>query len=73
MDNITHLRPRRPIALSPAEVLVVNAVEVIMRYLPPDSGISSAQAFSDLIELFDSPDAWDVYQSAIERGQSSAH
>lgn len=51
-----------------AEALVMAAIEVIAEYLPPD-GITEHQALNQLIELFDSPKAWEIYDAEMNRRQ----
>mgnify|MGYP001216094025 CR=1 FL=1 len=49
-----------------AEALVIAAIEVVARYLPPD-GITQHEALNELIELFDSPKAWEIYEAEMNR------
>jgi hypothetical protein len=49
-----------------AEALVIAAIEVLARYLPPD-GISKDEAINELLELFDCPKALEIYEAEMNR------
>jgi hypothetical protein len=56
----------RMIPPATAEALVIAAIEVLARYLPPN-GISKDAAINELLELFDSPKALEIYEAEMNR------
>jgi len=49
-----------------AEAMVVAAIEIIAKYLPP-GGITEHEAMNDLIELFDGDTALEIYEAEMNR------
>ena len=56
-------QPRIDMKLMPpdtAEALVIEAIEIIAKYLPP-GGLTEHEAMNELIELFDGDKALEIY------------
>lgn len=49
-----------------AEALVIEAIEIIAKYLPP-GGITEHEAMNELIELFDGDKALEIYEAEMNR------
>jgi hypothetical protein len=48
---------------TPAEGVLLRAIEIVQRYCPTDSGLSKEQLLDELFDVLDGPEAAEVYQT----------